>query len=101
MAAALISINSIYAQHKEQFQFDHRAVYEMTYLSDSLDQQSQKQQMTELLIGDEVSLFRTAQKANDDAGYMSYINTKVITMSEPRVYFMGDINAFNYQIMKD
>jgi len=95
------SINITYAQQKEQFQFDHKAIYEVTYLSDSLNQESEKQQLTELLIGDGVSLFRSSQKAYEDSLYLSYINTKVITMSAPVVTVLGEVNGFNYQILKD
>lgn len=97
----IADITSAYAQQKEKFQFAHQAIYKMTYLSDSLDLHSQEQQMTELLIGDGTSLFRSSQKAYDDSSYMAYINTKVITMNAPQMSPIGEINAFNYQIVKD
>lgn len=97
----VISFTYTHAQQKEQFQFDHKAIYEVTYLVDSLDQDSKKQEMTELLIGDGTSLFRSFQKASDDSSYRAYIRNKVITMSEPIVTSVGDINAFNYQVLKD
>ena len=99
--SVIAGINYSYSQQKEEFHFDHRAVYAVTYLSDSLDQQSQKQQMTELLMNDETSLFRSLLKAEKDSSYQAYLQTKVITMSAPTVSPMGEINAFNYQIVKD
>lgn len=97
----IISFIYTHAQQKEQFQFDYKAIYEVTYLLDSLDRDSEKQEMTELLIGDGTSLFRSFKKASDDSSYMAYIRNKVITMSEPIVTSIGDINAFNYQVLKD
>lgn len=97
VAILLLSLSLVHSQKKEQFKFDHRAVYEVSYLSDSLDQGSQKQEMTELLIGEGKSLFRSLGKAYEDSLY----NTQVITLSEPQVFFIGDINAFNYQILKE
>jgi GLPGLI family protein len=97
----MVNINPTYAQQKEQFKFNHKAIYEMVYLSDSLDQHSQKQQMTELLIGDGISLFRSAQKAYEDSLDMAYISNQVIIMSAPVVTLIGEINAFNYQVLKD
>lgn len=96
-----ISLSSLFAQKKEEFRFDHRGVYEVTYLLDSLDQSSHKKGMTELLMNDKQSLFRSFQKAQDDSSYMAYLNTQVITMSAPTVTSIGDINAFNYQVLKD
>lgn len=101
LAFVMVTINPTYAQQKEQFKFNHKAIYQMVYLSDSLDQHSQKQQMTELLIGDGVSLFRSAQKAYDDSLSMAYISNQVMRMSPPVVTSIGDINAFNYQVLKD
>lgn len=91
----------ISAQQKEEFQFAYQANYQVTYLSDSLNEESQKQQMTELLIGDGVSLFRSHQKAAEDSSYRAYITTKVITMSIPTIIPIGEINNFNYQVVKD
>lgn len=97
----IIFFNYVNAQQKEQFQFYHKALYEVTYLLDSLDQDSQKKLMTELLMGDGVSLFRSTRKAESDSSYMAYINTKVISMNPPTASPIGEINAFNYQILKN
>lgn len=101
IASVIVGINPMYAQHKEQFQFVHKAIYEVNYLSDSLDQQSKKQQMTELLLGDGASLFRSSQKADEDSSYMAYLKSKVIRMEVPQITLMGEVNAFNYQVVKD
>ena len=101
VAYLLGNINFTIAQQKEQFQFNHKAIYEVTYLPDSLKKDSQKQELTELLLGNEVSLFRSTQKAYEDSIYMAYINRKVMTMSAPTITTLGAVNAFNYQVLKD
>lgn len=101
IAFVLVHLSPLHAQQEEQLRFDRRAIYKVTYLTDSLDHESQKQEMTELLMGDGVSLFRSFQKASADSAYMAYIRNKVITMSDPVVIPIGEINAFNYQVLKD
>lgn len=101
ITVVLINVITANAQQKEQFRFDHKAIYEVVYLSDTLDQGSHKQRITELLIGDEISLYRSSQKAYEDSLYMSYMNATDISMNPPQITSMGEINAFNYQILKD
>ncbi|MFZ4261108.1 GLPGLI family protein [Sphingobacterium sp. HJSM2_6] len=76
-------------------------MYEINYLSDKSDPTSMKQQWAELLLGEEKSLFRSMKKAQSDSAYMAYVKNKVINMSAPSVKPIGEINSFNYQIIKD
>lgn len=99
-SVAIVDVDVVSSSQKEDFHFKHRAVYKLTYLLDSLDSNSQKTVMTELLLGDEVSLFRSFQKAHLDSLYLDFHNNKVLQIPPPQIIPMGEINAFNYQIVK-
>ncbi|MCW2259355.1 MULTISPECIES: GLPGLI family protein [Sphingobacterium] len=96
---ALLFSTAIYAQ-SDRLKVHKKVLYNMTFQMDSLNTASKTTELTELLLSDTVSLFRTLHKAEQDATYAAYINNKVIQLSAPVVMTIGKINNLNYQILK-
>lgn len=78
-----------------------KVLYAMTFQKDRLDTKSKTTELTELLLSDTVSLFRTFHKASQDSAYADYVKNKVIRLSPPVIISIGEVNNLNYQILKN
>lgn len=98
LLCAVTFLNFFWSQAQErEFQFDTRFVYEMVFLTDSLDPKSENTELTELLTGDTVSLFRTLRKVRSDS---MFLNRDFTRMPEPVVTRLGAISPLHYQVFK-
>lgn len=88
-----VFISSIYAQQKEELNFNHQVIYELTYQPDSTNPSFKKIDL-ELLLNNEGSLFRSVRKGiNDSALYAEKKTSQGMLVMRP-------VNKFNYQIVK-
>jgi len=84
----------------EMIKVNRKAIYKMTFYVDSLNADSKREEICELLLGDTVSLFRSATKARKDSIYKGLTTHNAFKMSAPTIIKMGEMSPLNYQVLK-
>ncbi|SKB26444.1 GLPGLI family protein [Parapedobacter luteus] len=84
----------LFAQKKEKLQFNYQMVYRVSYQTDSNDVSSRKQRNMELLLNDEMSLFQSINRGQQDSIFFTEKKTRTAAL------LMAPVNKLNYQILK-
>ncbi|SKB26417.1 GLPGLI family protein [Parapedobacter luteus] len=89
-----IPFSLLFAQEKEELRFNHQVIYKATYQTDSSNEASRKEIGMELLLNDEVSLFRSIRKGQRDSAFFAEKKVQI------GMIHLTPVHKFNYQIVK-
>lgn len=96
----LLSCLLVFSGTSQEFSFDKRAVYIMTFQTDSSDVESRNTLNMELLINDDISLFQSLKLRQEDSILYYHDRDIANQFSFGGGIPWAPINKFNYKILK-